>query len=700
MRWLPLTVVFGFLFAQGVVYPQDKPAAAREKLPAPKINTATDSVAFNDDWRRVAQLGIDEAKMQFMRAYEQVDFDTWDRIVTQNRREMEAYYQKWDNHPIKGNGPTFREFVRRALDANVPKVRDDFYKKYGVPKRKVPGVPSQYGPTFRQIAERQWYSEKGGQVLKWGIGIAVFAWLIAVLRRQKKPEPPPAPMVSDTYGTAAYAPQWKGIPNENYPFRGVFFGKSSHPDLNGRRWQSDPGAPVFSLPENHTIIISKTRTGKGTRVITPTLLRYFGSMLVIDPKGENAAVTARARYNVIEGLPFHVEILNPWGVLDGHFKGLGFERFASYNPLEILDRNDPNAVANAQTLASTICVTGGGDKDRFWQSSAANILAAVLLWITDQPGEKKTLARAREITSLSRRQFSEEFMARMSASEAFDGAIREMISPYIDLANETYSGIMSNLSESMKFLSDPQVKQATGTSSFSMKDLIDLPITVYVIIPPERMETQRTWLRLLLTAGTLAFKNAPLATRQTAQRCMFLIDEFPALGYMPNFLTDIATMAGYGVDYTLIVQGLDQLKAHYKEGAGTILSNCSFKWFCNVNDLESAKYLSESLGKKTVATTGHSKSTGLSPTGQTEGESTTEGETGRNLLNPDEILNLGRDVAIVLNPLVKPQYVRPVDYWNLAEYFPAFRENHPRMFWKPPLKYDPNPYIKSSVKQS
>lgn len=148
-------LAIALLLAQGLGYPQDKPAASRETSPAPKISTATDSVAFNDDWRRVAQLGIDEAKMQFMRSYEQVDFDTWDRIVTQNRREMEAYYQKWDNHPIKGNGPTFRDFVRRAIDANVPKVRDDFYKKYGVPKRKVPGVPSQYGPTFRQIAERR-----------------------------------------------------------------------------------------------------------------------------------------------------------------------------------------------------------------------------------------------------------------------------------------------------------------------------------------------------------------------------------------------------------------------------------------------------------------------------------------------------------------------------------------------------------------
>ena len=96
---------------------------------------------------------------------------------------------------------------------------------------------------------------------------------------------------------------------------------------------------------------------------------------------------------------------------------------------------------------------------------AGNILTGVFLWLADHPEERKTLARAREIVSLSRKEFTEKFLVPMAASEAFSGAIREMAAPYIDLAPETYSGIMSNLSENTKFLSDPQVKASTATSS-------------------------------------------------------------------------------------------------------------------------------------------------------------------------------------------------------------------------------------------
>ena len=105
---------------------------------------------------------------------------------------------------------------------------------------------------------------------------------------------------------------------------GVFFGKSSLPRRRPMPVMEQPGAPLCSQPSHHTLIVARTRTGKGTRVIVPTLLKYRGSALVIDPKGENAAITARARQNIMPGMPTPVHIVNPWGELADHFQKLGF----------------------------------------------------------------------------------------------------------------------------------------------------------------------------------------------------------------------------------------------------------------------------------------------------------------------------------------------------------------------------------------
>jgi len=665
-------------------------AQAQEPPPIPANVTRLDYIR---DTARAATLAIHEAEIGFKYNAGKIKGEAYYPDFSKTRRELNELRVKWGQVSPK-MGVQFVFDYRQKSDHQIATLRGLYAPKPVAPPKPPPQV---YRGEPEPRPERPYEAtpEQRQELIMWGIiGGVVFLGIILVFGGRRKEEVgPPEPQVSDNYGTAAFAPQWNIVPNAYYPFKGVFFGKSSLPEIAERtELADDPGAPVCAFPEHHTLIVARTRTGKGTRVIIPTLLRYLGSMIVIDPKGENAAITARARKLSLQSA---VHILNPWGLLGARFTKRGFPP-ATYNPLDVLDRNDPNAVAIAQTLASTISPTWAGDKDKFWSGSAANVIAAVLLWITDQPGETKTLARAREILSLSRKQFTEQFMTKMAASRAFDGAIKEMISPYLDLADETYSGIFANISEATKFLSDPQVKVSTSTSSFSMADLLSGLTTVYVVIPPERVDTQKTWLRLLITAATATFKQIPVEGRENKHRTMFLIDEFPALGRMPDLPRDIATMSGYGVDYTLIVQGLDQLKDQYNESAGAILSNCAYKWFCNVNDLESAKYLSESLGQKTVQTKGKSSSKGVSAGGETAGESTTLGEAARNLMNPDEILTLGRNAAILLNPTTRPQYLRPVDYWELANSFETLHETFPHLYWEPSLEWDPNPYMSKS----
>ena len=520
-------------------------------------------------------------------------------------------------------------------------------------------------------------------VLVYGGGafvIGFFGWLM--LRREEEPDDS-LPPLSDNYGTADWAEHRIVERRGENMFQGVNFGKSSRPDIPA----DAPGAPVTSSPETHTLIVARTRAGKGTRVIVPTLLNYTGSMLVIDPKGENAAITARTRRNRHKQT---VHIVNPWGEMESRYRSLGFAR-ATFNPLDALDRNDPNAVAFAQSLAAIICPPATG-KESFWQGSAANVLAGVFLWIADAPGEQKTLARARQIVTMSRAEFL-KILVKMTASTAYHGAVSEMVSQYIDLAPETYSGIMSNLAENTKFLSDPQIKQSTASSSFSMKKLREEATTVYLVIPHDRIQTHATWLRLVIASAMQGMKSHK-ATSVPRRRCMFLIDEFGSIGRIDDIPRDIALMSGYGLDFTLIVQGLDQLKDHYGDSSGTILSNCAFKWFCFVNELDTAKYLSESLGKATVRTVATSMSSGETKGGATSGESTNFGEMARPLLMPDEILNLGRDVAILLNPRGLPEYLRPIDYWNLDRAYDHLKHMYPYNMGKaPPLQYDENPYF-------
>lgn len=530
--------------------------------------------------------------------------------------------------------------------------------------------------------------------LGWGWYLDKIGWKGAN-KRFKIPGPEEAPT---TYGSADWEQPVAFPPDQMTIFSGIFFGKSSAPGpAHMAPFKTHQGGPIFSTPGHHTLITGSTRVGKGTRVIIPTLLRQLtSSCICVDPKAENAIVSARARMDIAPNspvVPFSgkanfghtVHIINPWGELSAHFQKRGLS-FATYNPLDILDRNDPNAVSIAQDLAAAICPKERAGKDQFWSQSAANMLAAILLWLADEPGETKTLARAREIaTSMNLRK---KFLPLMAASSAFGGAISELSGTFVNMAQETFSGIVGNLAQHTAFMSDPQVKAATAVSTFSMRDLITKPVTVYLVIPPYKMNVQSTWLRLMISAGMQTYKHY---SGQKPNRCLFLIDELPSLGLIAELPRDISTLAGYGVDFAMVVQGLDQLKSVYGNDAATILNNCAYKWFCGVNDLETATYLSKTLGNQTVQTKGQGTTTNFNPHGGSSGSSTTLGLTGRPLLMPDEILTLGRDTAILLAPGSKPQYLRPIDYWDLAKAFPHLREYYAHMYLDPPLWWDENP---------
>ncbi|HXR75367.1 MAG TPA: type IV secretory system conjugative DNA transfer family protein [Bryobacteraceae bacterium] len=507
-----------------------------------------------------------------------------------------------------------------------------------------------------------------------------------------KPAIPPG-QPRPVYGNAEFAQPY-GIPtNPRYVYDGVFFGKSSMLGGENVPINHHQGGPVCSTPHTHVLIAAQTGAGKGTRVIIPTLLRWMHNTVVIDPKGENAAVTARARAS--HPLKQKIHIINPWDELGDVFRNLGFQK-ATYNPLDIIDPKDKNAVAYAQSLARAICPLDKGDnKANFWNRNAASILTAIFLWLADTPGETKTLARARDIVTETRPEL-QKYLALMSATESkpFGAAIRENIRPLIGVNNETFMGIITTAAQFTDFLSDPQVKEATAASTFTTQEFMTNLSTIYLIVPTDKMDTQATWLRLMITAIIQAYKHKPHAMQ--IHPCMFLIDEFPALQRIDAISSDIAMMRGYHVMFTLVVQGLSDLRSVYHDDADRILNNCHYKWFCNVKDLHSAKYLSDSLGTTTVQTVGTGESQSSGGKGGSVGQSINYGQTARPLMMPNEILNLGRETAILLAPSGNPHYLRTVDYWDLAKAFMYLSVVRPQLYHDPPLMWDRNPLLPSS----
>ncbi len=102
------------------------------------------------------------------------------------------------------------------------------------------------------------------------------------------------------------------------------------------------GNKIVYEGERHVLLFGPNGTGKGTRFLIPNLLSIKDrSIVVIDPKGELAAVTADYRRTVGD-----VVMLNPFNVL-----GLGS---AGFNPLASLDPASANFYDDAAALGEAL----------------------------------------------------------------------------------------------------------------------------------------------------------------------------------------------------------------------------------------------------------------------------------------------------------------------------------------------------------
>ncbi|KAJ8139275.1 hypothetical protein OY671_007513, partial [Metschnikowia pulcherrima] len=135
----------------------------------------------------------------------------------------------------------------------------------------------------------------------------------------------------------------------------------------------------------HSSTMAPTRSGKGVGTIIPNSLSLDRSVVCIDPKGENARVTARTR--VRKG---PVWCSDPFGV-----SGCPAAR---YNPLAQLDPASPDIAEDAQTIAdASVHDAPGQSGEAHWNEEAkASIAGVISHTVIHEPPARATSATVRD----------------------------------------------------------------------------------------------------------------------------------------------------------------------------------------------------------------------------------------------------------------------------------------------------------------
>lgn len=390
---------------------------------------------------------------------------------------------------------------------------------------------------------------------------------------------------------ALHGPEWH-YRNEAGQFAGLLLGY----------WD---GRGVGTTDNRHVLTVAGSRGGKGVSLIVPNLLVYEGSVVALDPKGELAAITARARRSMGQ----KVVILDPFGessIASG-----------SFNPLDQLDPASDVVIDDAGQIADALIIAN--DKDPHWTDSARILVKALILFALDMDDVKdRNLVTVHKLLTCNHPAVDHiatyaklkgpAALARLmqGQSEAFGGIVAAAGKSLADMAEKERDSVLSTARTQLEFLESPKLQAILRSSDLKLDELKTGPTTLYLCLPATRMGTHARWLRVIINLALVAFERVKATPRIPA---LMVLDEFAVLGPMKSVEVAAGLMAGFGVKLWIVLQDLSQVKKHYRESWETFIGNAGIATFWSNSDKTTLDYVSERLGQTSVRVTQQNETT-------------------------------------------------------------------------------------------
>lgn len=287
--------------------------------------------------------------------------------------------------------------------------------------------------------------------------------------------------------------------------------------------------------------------------------------------------------------PTPLHVVDPW-----HVTGL---ESSCFNPLDWLDPNDPDISEKALILADSIVVgQHQSSADPFWNDEARALLMGILLFVALDEGESdRDLGRVRDIIVADADEF-DSILARMFQNS--NPIVRSTAARTASKEPKLRSNVLASLQAHTHFLDSPRIRESLKRSDFKFQDLKTSKMTVYLVLPADRLQTFGRWLRLLVQQALTV--NARNLTVKPDKPILFLLDEMAALGRLTMVEQAFALMAGFGMQLWGIVQDLSQLEKIYDKGWETFVGNSGVLQYFGSRDQKTAEYFSKLCGVTTV----------------------------------------------------------------------------------------------------
>ncbi|TDV38017.1 type IV secretion system protein VirD4 [Paraburkholderia caballeronis] len=413
--------------------------------------------------------------------------------------------------------------------------------------------------------------------------------------------------------------------------------------------------------QQFVLLAAPARSGKGVSIVIPNLLSYTGSVVVLDIKRENYAITAGFR----RAHGQEVYLFDPFAE-DG--------RTHRFNPLSAIS-NGLFRVGDILAIGYALYPLGGHDD--FWKDQARNLFLGIVLLLSEWRDARRT-GKGESIPDYPvtmgevLRQSSGHGMpvkaylqrALVEHRTLLTGACVDALSRFLSNDDKVLASILATFHAPLTIWANPIVDAATSANDFDLRDVRRRPMSVYIGITPDHLSEAALLVNLVFSQlVNLNTKQLPEADPTLRFQCLLLLDEMTAIGKIHIIARAVAYMAGYNLRLLSVVQSIAQLESVYgRADARTFLTNHAMQILYAPREQKDANDYSEMLGTFTDRSRSISRPSAMF--GGRGGPSENISEQRRPLLLPQELKELGRDKEIIVLENTKPILADRICYWS------------------------------------
>lgn len=416
-------------------------------------------------------------------------------------------------------------------------------------------------------------------------------------------------------------------------------------------------------------------TGKTFTYVKPNILMCIDngfSFVTSDPSGElfrdTSRLAAKQGFTVRVLNIKHIFASNAWDFL---------------MPIKQAAKStDPSKAGTAETLADqlvTVVMENSSDDkhgDNYFQQIASNLFLFLIRYVAMSPNflgreEERTIGTCYDI--LVQLQGTGGDYPEFDELPPGDPAYAAW-KTFKGLSDNQKSSAMSGLEGALHVFNNDTVKEAFAHDEIDLSLPGKKPCAYYLVTSVS--DTTFRFIQSLFFSmifQELIEEGEQRPDNRLIVPVYFILDEFKAIGRIKDFEAKIANVRKYGISISIIFQDPSQMESSYGDDAASILANCAINVILGVNDIKSAKSISERVGIATVRN--HSTSSPRSVYSPFSSFVTSENYASadgkRNLLTPDEIMELsGEGKTLIIAQGMKPYIAKPYPflYHWLAKY--------------------------------